>query len=178
MSTSQTASLTRDQLYALTATDIAATIPAAELAAALASSPFIQAGLLNLRDLGDVPGSAVRPGLVYRSAKLQDDAATHSWLSSHVKTVFDLRGEAEVRHAPDPQVDGVASIWFPPERKPERIDLTRFIEGDGSKEWARQYLAVVELYRPGIRAVLEHVRDKPGQPLLFHCTGRSQEWRG
>lgn len=171
MATAETASLTRAQLEALAATDMSSTIPSAELAAALVSSPFIPAGLLNLRDLGAVPNSAVRPGLIYRSAMLQDNAATRVWLASHVRTVFDLRGEAEVRHAPDPDVEGVASVWFPPERKPDRIDLTRFIDGDGSKEWARQYLAVMELYRPGIRAVLEHVRDRPGLPILFHCTG-------
>ncbi|BEI96369.1 hypothetical protein CcaverHIS631_0113180 [Cutaneotrichosporon cavernicola] len=170
MATSETILLTRAQIEALTDTNIHDTIPSAELAAALASTPFIQAGLLNLRDLGQVPSSAIRPGLIYRSGKLQDDAPTHTWISEHVKSVFDLRGEAEVRHSPDPVVDGVANVWFPPERKPDRLDPTRFIEGDGSKEWARQYLAVLELYRPGIRAVLEHVRDKPGQPLLFHCT--------
>ncbi|GMK57452.1 hypothetical protein CspeluHIS016_0402860 [Cutaneotrichosporon spelunceum] len=170
MTTSKATALTRTQLEALTATNIEDTIPEAELAAALASRPFIQAGLLNLRDLGAVPGSAVRPGLIYRSAKLQDDASTHAWIGEQVKTVFDLRGEAEVRHSPDPAVDGVANIWFAPERKPDHIDLTRFIDGDGSAEWARQYLAVLELYRPGIRAVLEHIRDRPGQSLLFHCT--------
>jgi len=30
---------------------------------------------------------------------------------------------------------------------------------------------VLRLYRPAVRAVLEHVRDREGEPFLFHCTG-------
>jgi hypothetical protein len=27
------------------------------------------------------------------------------------------------------------------------------------------------MYKPTIRALLEHVRDSPEVPFLFHCTG-------
>jgi hypothetical protein len=33
-------------------------------------------------------------------------------------------------------------------------------------------MAVIAAYKPSIRAVLEHVRDRPNEPFLFHCTGR------
>ncbi|KAF7546935.1 hypothetical protein G7046_g9160 [Stylonectria norvegica] len=39
-----------------------------------------------------------------------------------------------------------------------------------TEAWRRQYLIVANVYKPTIRAVLEHVRDRPTEPFLFHCT--------
>ncbi len=33
------------------------------------------------------------------------------------------------------------------------------------------YLDVLKVYKPNFKRVLEHVRDQPSEPFLFHCTG-------
>lgn len=162
--------LTRAELEHLTTTDISLTIPAADLELALASPPFLPP-LLNLRDLGNVPNSAIRPGLLYRSAMLRDDDATRAWIAKSVRAVFDLRAEREISSSPDPVVDGVLNVWNAPESVPPSIVLEKFDAGDGSAEWRAQYLVVADVYRPTIKAVLAHVRDRPDEPILFHCTG-------
>ncbi|KDN68567.1 hypothetical protein CSUB01_06277 [Colletotrichum sublineola] len=54
--------MTREQLERLTETDVRDLIPADVLLSALASSPFIPStSLVNIRDLGSVPGSAIHP---------------------------------------------------------------------------------------------------------------------
>ncbi|RSL50508.1 hypothetical protein CEP54_011891 [Fusarium duplospermum] len=111
----------RADLQDLAAIHVRDAIPPEPLAAALSSPPFIPTrSLVNVRDLGAVPGSAIRPGRIFRSGMLDAAAADPdalAWLAANVGTVFDLR-----------------------------------------------------TYKPTIRAVLEHVRDKPQEPFLFHCT--------
>lgn len=165
--------LSRAELERLSATDIEQTIPTSELDAALQSNPFIPAGVLNLRDIGLVPGSAVRPGLCYRSARLKEEEPTLNWIKENVHTVFDLRSEREVTSLPDPIVDGVKNVWLAPMQTPPRTVLEEFASGDGSDGYREEYLLVLDLYQPIFRAVLEHVRDQPGKAFLFHCTGES-----
>ncbi|KAI1041744.1 hypothetical protein LB505_010227 [Fusarium chuoi] len=45
-----------------------------------------------------------------------------------------------------------------------------FAVDDGRTAWREQLMAVIAAYKPSIRAILEHVRDKPNEPFLFHCT--------
>ncbi|KAF4415240.1 Tyrosine- phosphatase [Fusarium acutatum] len=69
------------------------------------------------------------------------DPEAMAWLTSNVKTVFDLRSNP-----------------------------ADFAVDDGRTAWREQLMAVIAAYKPSIRAVLEHVRDKPNEPFLFHCT--------
>ncbi|KAJ4316643.1 hypothetical protein N0V84_007763 [Fusarium piperis] len=167
--------LSRKDLEALTATHVRDAIPSEALTAALSSPPFIPTrSLVNLRDLGAVPGSAIRPGRIFRSGMLDAAAADPealAWLANNVSTIFDLRSEGERATYPSPKVPGVKFVFF--ERDglyPGSPDPAEFAVDDGSSAWREQLLAVARAYKPTIRAILEHVRDKPQEPFLFHCT--------
>ncbi|KXH66556.1 hypothetical protein CSAL01_13561, partial [Colletotrichum salicis] len=118
---------------------------------ALSAPPFIPVPeLINIRDLGAVPGSGVRPGLVYRCGMLEvatQNPQALDWPATNVKHIFDSAG-----------------VHSPP-------DLDDFVEAGGEVGLRKAYLKVLNLYGPIYRAILEHVRDKPEEPFLFHCTG-------
>ncbi|KAM0344583.1 hypothetical protein ACHAPU_007357 [Fusarium lateritium] len=167
-------SLSRVELEALSATHTRDPIPLDSLTPALNSKPFVPSrSLINIRDLGAVPGSAIRPGRIFRSGMLDAAAADPeaiSWLASNVRTVFDLRSEEERAAYPSPKISGVKFIYH------ERVAIypqptpDDFAVDDGSAAWREQLMAVLAAYRPSIRAVLQHVRDRPMEPFLFHCT--------
>jgi len=70
------APLSTAELDALAATDVREAIPPAALLPALTSPPFIPTrSLINLRDVGAVPGSAVPPRRFYRSGVMDAAAA-------------------------------------------------------------------------------------------------------
>ncbi|KAF4984621.1 hypothetical protein FZEAL_233 [Fusarium zealandicum] len=93
-----------------------------------------------------------------------------AWLAANVKTVFDLRSEHERAAYPSPDVPGVEFVYFEREATYPSPDPADFAVDDGSTAWRGQLLAVAAAYKPTIRAVLQHVRDKPQEPFLFHCT--------
>ena len=72
----------------------------------------------NLRDLGGLTtmdGKKVKPGLLFRSGKL--DAATASDIemlsnSLHIGKIVDFRMEDEAKQAPDPTIPGVENVYI------------------------------------------------------------------
>ncbi|KAF9882337.1 hypothetical protein CkaCkLH20_00373 [Colletotrichum karsti] len=166
--------LTRDRLEHLAETDVRNHIPPEVLLPALSSPPFIPStSFINIRDLGAVPGSAIRPGLIYRCGTLEvaaKDPQALSWLSTSVKRIFDIRSPQEREKAPDPDVDGVENTWFNSTSVDLPPVLDEFVQGGGEAGLRKEYLKVLQIYRPSFRAVLEHLRDRPGEPFLFHCT--------
>ncbi|KAM5352364.1 hypothetical protein ACJ41O_005087 [Fusarium nematophilum] len=166
--------LSRAELEALVATHIRDPIPLGSLTPALSSPPFIPSrSLINVRDVGAVPGSAIRPGRIFRSGMLDAAAADPdalAWLAANVRTVFDLRSGPERAAYPSPEIPGVRFVFLERESTYPSVDPADFAVDDGSKAWRGQLLAVAAAYRPTIRAVLEHVRDRPEEPFLFHCT--------
>ncbi|KAK7424386.1 hypothetical protein QQZ08_008644 [Neonectria magnoliae] len=166
--------LSRSELEALASTHVSKPIPPDVLRRALASPPFIPTrSLLNIRDLGAVPGSALPRARFYRSGALDHAAADPeavAWLAAHVRRVFDLRKPHEREADPSPDVPGVETVWFDLIGPHPPPPLDEFVAGGGSDAWRRQYLLVLRVYKPILRAVLEHVRDRPGEPFLFHCT--------
>ncbi|KAF4841818.1 Tyrosine-protein phosphatase [Colletotrichum siamense] len=154
--------LTKDQLASLSETDVRNPIPPEELLPALTSPPFIPStSLINVRDLGAVPGSAILSGLAYRCGTLElaaTDPQALAWLS------------ASNERAPDPQIDGVENIWFDSTSVDLPPVLDEFVEGGGEVGLRKEYLKVLDIYRRTFYAVLEHIRDRPGEPFLFHCT--------
>ncbi|POR33639.1 Tyrosine-protein phosphatase [Tolypocladium paradoxum] len=166
--------LSTAELDALAATDVRKALAPDVLLAALASPPFIPTrSLINLRDAGAVPGSALPARRFYRSGAL-DGAATDpealAWMAAHVRRVFDLRLASERERAPDPVVPGVENVWLHGQEGYPTPDLGDFAVDGGRAAWRRQYVSVARCYRPVIRALLELVRDRPTEPLLFHCT--------
>ncbi|KAG8677040.1 hypothetical protein FPOAC2_03159 [Fusarium poae] len=167
-------SLSRAELVALSATDARYHIPLEPLKAALSSKPFIPTrSLLNIRDLGAVPGSSIHPGRIFRSGMLDSatgDPEAISWLASNIKTVFDLRSKEERAAYPSPTVPGVKFVFFEHVTAYPQPIPADFTVDDGSAAWREQLMAVAAAYKPTIRAILQHVRDKPEEPFLFHCT--------
>ncbi|KAK5987136.1 hypothetical protein PT974_11254 [Cladobotryum mycophilum] len=131
-------------LDALLRTDVRNPIPLSALLPHLSAPPFIPSrSLINARDVGADPDAV-------------------AWIGANVKRIFDLRKPLERGHAPDPVIPGVENYPTP--------SLDDFANGDGSEAWKQQYLSVAITYAPTYRAVLEHIRDTPKEPFLFHCT--------
>jgi protein-tyrosine phosphatase family protein len=155
-------------------------IPEEDLSLALASPPFVQiAGASNFRDIGLVPNSKIRPGLIYRSGALHSIPSDslgllHSQLG--VRSIFDLRQEHERQRHPSPDVHGVQTIWQKTPRQPTLFTPADFIEDEGVPGYMNMYDHILDLYGEIYKAVLVHLRDEPNVPILFHCTGRVPEY--
>lgn len=182
-------------LRPLAETDVRDPIPAKVLLSALQTPPFVVVpGTFNTRDLGLLlsPGEKwgqaggengaagrIRPGFVFRTGGLEalarsrdGQALLRDTLS--VRRIFDLRSREEHERAPDPVVEGVEGVWLGDgvgaEDNP-MLDLGLFVEGEGEEGYAHMYMDVLEKYSGSFREVLTSVRDRPGETILFHCTG-------
>jgi hypothetical protein len=167
--------LSTDELDALSATDVRKPLAPVVLFPALSASPFIPSrSLFNLRDLGAVPGSSLTKTRFYRSGFLQSaskDPEALAWLASHVRRVFDLRIPEEREKTPDPVIPGVENVWLDVEEGYPMPPLDEYAVDGGVSAWQKEYMNCALAYRPAIKKILEHVRDKPTEPILFHCTG-------
>lgn len=167
----------RDQIEALCNTDSVEPIAPELYLPIITSPPFLPSkSLPNLRDLGLVPGSALPQSRFYRCGTLEaagDDPDALAWLSTNVKRIIDLRTASERSRHPDPVIDGVENVWFEQQGEYPDPKVEEFVEDDGRTAWKRQLMAIVATYRPTFRAVLEQIRDRPTEPILFHCTGES-----
>jgi hypothetical protein len=167
------------ELRAVAEVDVSHPLPADVLMSTLVSPPFLYVpGTFNTRDLGLVPSSTgvsnVRKGYAYRSGALgglTDDGKALLAGKMGVKKIFDLRSVREHAQGPDPAIDGVQNVWRESAEKDAQVDLSEFVEGQGEKGYERMYLEVLDIYRHNFKDVLEHVRDYPDEPFLFHCTG-------
>lgn len=168
-------------LLSLCQTDVATPIDPETTKATLLRSPFIYVpGTFNTRDIGLVPtatdtATPLRKGFAYRSGALQaitPEAKTLLTDKLGVRKIFDLRSLAERTKGPDPEIDGVANVWKLTAEREATVDIADFIDGDGERGYEKMYLDVLDVYQPLFRAVLEHVRDKPEEPFLYHCTGK------
>lgn len=167
--------LSTAELDALAATDVREALAPDILLPVLTSPPFVRTrSLINFRDAGAVPGSALPAGRFYRSGVLHGaakDPEALAWMGAHVHRIFDLRLAEERERMPDPVVPGVENVWLEGQESYPTPDLEEFAVDGGVAAWRRQYVGVALSYRPIIRALLEHVRDRPTEPVLFHCTG-------
>ncbi|KAK3360071.1 protein-tyrosine phosphatase-like protein [Lasiosphaeria hispida] len=166
-------------LLTLALTDVTTPILKDHLLAALSSPPFLHVpGTFNTRDLGLLPTAtgrpaAIRPGFVFRSGGFPGGAFPDGGdgiRALGVKRIFDLRSVQEHAQQPDPEVDGVDLVWLASGEKEAVVGVGDFVEGEGEKGYVVMYLDVLKVYREHITRVLEHVRDRPGEGFLFHCT--------
>jgi hypothetical protein len=171
--------ISQTDLLALAQTDASSPLPPSAISTILSQPPFILVpGTFNVRDLGLIPGSPIRPGLLYRSGGFLSDfpAEGRTVLKDGLKItkMFDLRSEREHVARPDPEVDGVEVVWEMPEDEDAVVAVEDFVEGEGEKGYVKMYLDVMKVYRAGIRRVLEFVRDGEEREVgLVHCTGES-----
>lgn len=164
-------------LQDLLSTDIRTSLPDDAVTAITSQGPFVQIpGSFNVRDLG---GASLRRGFAYRSGALSSiyDEGKAALRALGVTTVFDLRNPGESAKHPAPVIEGVDIVWEPYTRDPEPTNPKDFAEeDDGVGGFVWMYTHVLEIATPIFKKVFEHVRDKPQQPFLFHCTGKNASY--
>ncbi|KAF9450637.1 hypothetical protein P691DRAFT_664908 [Macrolepiota fuliginosa MF-IS2] len=151
----------------------------------LSRPPFITIpGVINVRDLGSYtsttfPGKMTKPGHLYRSAEvagiLPDGKALLKELN--ITKVFDLRSETEIHkyNTPLPEIDGVEIIHTPifqtVDYSPEMMAKRYQLYASGKTEaFMELYSQILDHGGPAFGRILRHVRDKPNEGCLFHCT--------
>lgn len=179
-------------LRALAETDVRDPIPAKVLLSALQTPPFVVVpGTFNTRDLGlllqageeedAAAGARIRPGFIFRTGGLEALARSRDGQAMlrdtlRVRRIFDLRSREEHSRAPDPVVEGVEGVWLGDgvgaEDNP-MLDLSLFVGGEGEDGYVHMYMDVLDKYSGSFRGILASVRDRPGEAILFHCTGES-----
>lgn len=164
-------------LLKLAETDVSQEITAAEYTPVLTNPPFVFVdGTFNTRDMGLVPGrhNTMRANFAFRSGALTqitDNGRAVLEGKLGIKRVFDLRSPEERRAAPDPALEGVENTWIQSSRPDSTPDLDRFVAGQGEDGYREMYLEVLDVYQESWKAILTHVRDRPQDPFLVHCTG-------
>ncbi|KAK2057105.1 tyrosine phosphatase [Colletotrichum caudatum] len=160
------------KLLEIAATDVRLPLQQSEYVAVLAGPPFYSVpGTFNTRDIGQVPGSAVRPRLAFRSGSLEGVGEAGAAVIAGrlgIKRIFDLRSGDERERYPEPQIPGVANDWIP-NPYVSSVDMSDFASGGGEEGYCKMYMGIMEAYAPTFKAILEHVRDRPEEPFLFHC---------
>ena len=135
----------------------------------------------NFRDIGGIPangGRRVKKGIFYRSAGLyQADAHDLDLLRRiGVKTIFDFRNTGEVRHAPDPEIEGIQNIHAPASKgefgqvqfdSPEQ--LHDFVVELKNGRIAGNYKSM-PFENPGFKRMMTSVIDPQQAAFLLHCT--------
>lgn len=136
-------------------------------------------GASNVRDLGGWPaadGRRVRFGRVFRSASLAsltgDDAVALS--ETGLRTVCDLRGEAEQQAAPT-RLSGVTTHVLPiePSLGPSLREIVASREATGEDIMVlmrHAYVAYALDWSHRYRALFDLLLQEDAPPLLFHCT--------
>ncbi|KAI4598787.1 hypothetical protein KJ359_002679 [Pestalotiopsis sp. 9143b] len=160
-------------LRKLAQTEVIREIPPTDFLPVLTNPPFVWIdGTFNSRDLGDVPGSPLRANYVYRTGGLArlTEQGKEAITALGVKRIFDLRSPEERKQAPDPDIEGVENTWIQSLRPDTAPNLNKFITGKGEEAYEEMYLEVIDVYQPSWRLVLEHVRDRPEEAFLVHCT--------
>lgn len=170
------------QLRSLAETDVRTPIPPETLLPAIQQPPFIPVpGTFNTRDLGLLTASPpkIRPGFLYRSGALDHLSADGQAVLRDqlgVRRIFDLRSQTEQAASPDPSIDGVEVVWLGSSGTTEesaQVQLAPFADGEGQSGYVAMYYEVLDGYQGVFTEVLKSVRDKPQDPILFHCTGKS-----
>lgn len=155
----------------------------------LPQPPFIKVdGIQNFRDLGgykiaDSPNSNVRNGLLYRSADPYRVSALGKGTiaSLKIRTVFDLRSKPEVARAVLGSIDNLVSVpgleyrftpVFPDQdSSPEALALRYEAYAQGGVEgFTRAYRDILDSGHLAYREVFLHLRDRPNDAILFHCS--------
>ncbi|KAI8633798.1 protein-tyrosine phosphatase-like protein [Xylariaceae sp. FL1651] len=164
---------TKAELVKLAGTDVKNALAAEQYGPVLSSPPFVYVdGTFNTRDLGLVPDSPLRSNYAFRSgvlAGLTDNGKAVLLGKLGVKRIFDLRSPEERASMPDPEL-GIENTWIQSSRPDSKPDLNTFVAGEGEAGYEGMYLEVIDVYTDSWKAILEHVRDRPQDPFLVHCT--------
>ncbi|KAJ5164370.1 Protein-tyrosine/Dual-specificity phosphatase [Penicillium coprophilum] len=163
-----------NQISEVLHTDIRTPIPPALVAKITSLPPFIPIqGVSNFRDLSH-DGNKLRKGFVYRSGSLSEIfGAGKSIIATElgITTIFDLRNENERQKAPSPDITGVETIWCPYGARPATLNLRDFAgEDNGASGFVKMYNGILEAASPCFTMIFQHIRDKPDDPFVAHCS--------
>jgi len=158
----------------------------------LSNYPFVKIdGVTNVRTLGSYPVkkkttdgkeeivAMTRPNQLFRSAEIsgitQEGKAQLSDLG--IRKIFDLRSDTEIEKykTPVPSIDGVEVIRIPVFEKEDyspEVMARRFqLYASGKTEaFMELYSQILDHGGSSFAEVLRHIRDRPGDGCLFHCT--------
>lgn len=155
--------------------------------ASLPSPPFIPIdGIHNFRCIGKYPTSnptsITRSDLLFRSA--EPSHVTPSGIEAlkalKITTIFDLRSLPEIKrmktHTPIVEIGGIERVFVPVfkdrDYSPEVIALRYkdYTSANGTDGFRRAYEDILENGSGSYRRIFEHIRDKPKEGCLVHCT--------
>ncbi|KAF8639798.1 hypothetical protein AX17_001057 [Amanita inopinata Kibby_2008] len=155
------------------------------VAEVLSRPPFVTIqGVINIRDLGSIPsatypGKITKPKFIFRSAELSGttEQGKTQLRELGITTVFDLRSDTEMLkyNSPIPNIDGVniirAPVFKTDDYSPETMAKRYQLYASGKTEaFMELYSQILDHGGPALGAILRHVRDKPSEGCLFHCT--------
>ena len=163
--------------------------------ASILEPPFVQVdGISNFRSIGGypiIPSSSTsvkrstRHSFIYRSADpcYITSAGRSKILSLGINTVYDLRSGPEVNRqlakepaAAIPIAEGVVRRFVPvftdQDWSPEAIAERHSVYADSTSVagYSRVYAHMLERGGGAFREILLHVRDRPADALLCHCS--------
>ncbi len=129
-------------------------------------------GAHNVRDLGGYPlttGGETRWRAVLRGDNLSalTDADATALLALGVRTVVDLRGDAELAAQPNPFADGGKLRYL---NIPLYDEMAPILAADANFDMGARYVAALERCGPRIAEVLAAIADAAPGAVLFHCT--------
>ncbi|KAJ7129334.1 protein-tyrosine phosphatase-like protein [Mycena epipterygia] len=151
----------------------------------LSRLPFVAVpGVINVRDLGGLashlyPNLVTKSRLLYRSAELSGitEEGKVQLKELGVSQVFDLRSDTEIEkyNTPLPDIEGVNISHVPVFKKedysPEMMAKRYQLYASGKTEaFMELYAQILEHGGRAFGAILRHVRDRPNEGCLFHCT--------
>lgn len=161
--------------------------PSCNSMASLPSPPFIPIdGIHNFRCIGKYPTSnptsITRSDLLFRSA--EPSHVTPSGIEAlkalKITTIFDLRSLPEIKrmkaHTPIVEIGGIERVFVPVfkdrDYSPEAIALRYkdYTSINGTNGFRRAYEDILENGSGSYRRIFEHIRDKPKEGCLVHCT--------
>ncbi|KAH8116851.1 protein-tyrosine phosphatase-like protein [Phellopilus nigrolimitatus] len=160
----------------------------------LAAPPFHAVdGVINFRDFGfgatrtSIPLPLPRPhshspsgpGILFRSGELTrlTPRGKEQLKELGITTLFDLRSTSEVDKfkTASPEIEGVRNVHVPVHDGNDfdpmvlAAKVAKF-EADEKNSFATLYSGILEDGAHAYEVILKHLRDKPGEPCLVHCT--------
>ncbi|KZT24581.1 hypothetical protein NEOLEDRAFT_1094430, partial [Neolentinus lepideus HHB14362 ss-1] len=150
----------------------------------LTRPPFVVcSGVYNVRDIGGYPTAQpavnVRPGFIYRSGEVSGitEQGKQQLKALGITTVYDLRSDTEMEkyNTPIPDIPGVNIIRTPVFQKedysPEMMAKRYELYASGKTEaFMELYSQILDHGGAAFGVILRHIRDRPHDGLLFHCT--------
>ncbi|ANB14997.1 hypothetical protein AWJ20_2616 [Sugiyamaella lignohabitans] len=139
-------------------------------------------GVANFRDFGGYksskfPSQSVRSGLLFRSANLSLATEKGKSVMTNelgIKTIFDLRSESERERMGAASIPGAEVRWVPVFQKqdssPEEIARRYQHFFDPMTGFEQAYKEILTKAGPSYRQIMLHLRDRPNDPIVIHCT--------